>query len=1339
MIHAKIYRPLWLALAVFGLLLAMLMLGLSFGPWAGKTQASSGTPVATLEVPGTFEAEDFNTGVIYDVYFAYDSQGYTPSVNLTANTTYRTDAAHVDIVDYATDGETYVVSSYNVDPPDPEPPAPPIPPQFEFAVNYSREYLKYTVDVEETGWYIMKVRGAHGGTSAGTSISISIDNVQKGYIGPFLPAQSEPPHVPSNAAEYYLRAVKDKDPRPLYLTAGEHVLTIHFNSPGTFLDSITFEATSDPGFGAPFIVTPTSGFEQDEVIIAHLAPNLDTTGTTDVSGDIQDAIDELALMGGGTLFLRAGTYLIETGLEVYENVVLRGEWRNPVQGEKAAGTLLKVTDTTKHAVNLKGINATLRDISIYYPDQGTFAPEFTPTPYPCTIYSNALLVRVHNVTLYNSYEGICFRAGGANGATIDHVYGTFLNKGIELGRSYEFSFLTQVLIDPDIWLEAPSPVVAPNSGQEPYLREYLKNNLYAINIYHNDALNMYDISVNGAQRDIALLQQAEDSNRCPYGAMGEIHARVYEECLHPDVTAEYPNIDQVWQARPYTYVFASGKMPANPTALVNVKDFGAVGDGVTDDVYGIQWALNYAYTEHGGGTVILPPGNYVVSGNLEIPEGVELRGSHDYIHSHSGVDLTVLLAYAGKDTEDDETETAFITLNDNSGIRGFSIYYPEQGFVDPELDEEYVVVDELQDLYPVRPFPYTVRSAGEGTWAQYIEIENGYNGFDFASTASDDFLLSGIWMNVLNKGAAIGADTDGGAVEKAIVSYGNHVAGARWNAPKVYGWQDMHEYVLANTEPINVGNSSNIRIFGFEIYASGYGFRFTKQGEGSGPQNLQIYMPGTDNSLHPSLLAEGGGTINVFGLAGAARYMHPAPGIPYLKSTSTFNGTLNVYESLIWGDTVLTPVNQGGTINVYKKDLMNYSLPVSQGKPAVDPDSSPTTVDGPQRAVDGSNTSKWYAPTTDDKTLEIDLGRVYSIKRWRVLHAGVNGEPQTLNTRNFHLQSSLDGMSWNTVDTVSGNSANVTDRLVSPAQGQYFRLVITQGTHVSEDDFGRIYDFALFAELDVYANSYYESVSPPYKDLPKYAVDYNEGSKWSATDAETSRYWLRVDLGREVEIDRWVVKHAATDGVTSSNYNTSNYYLEVSTDGTKFTTVDSVGSNSSNSTDLTFTPVTARYVRLNVTSGTQLGYDGYARIQEFQVFSTADDNVTEGQPVVANDYYGDEGRPKFAVDDSTDTGWTSHTKETAGEYWLVVDLGQTYKIEKWIVMNEPSYVNTHYALQLSMDGTLYTTVDTVGPSNGSNTTDETLATPTNARFAKLRIIAGGPDGYARVREFRVQD
>lgn len=71
--------------------------------------------------------------------------------------------------------------------------------------------------------------------------------------------------------------------------------------------------------------------------------------------------------------------------------------------------------------------------------------------------------------------------------------------------------------------------------------------------------------------------------------------------------------------------------------IINVKDYGAKGDGSTDDTDAIASALAAA-TVAGGGRVYMPTGTYIVSHMIDIPSRVSLFGA--------GIDATVIQASA---------------------------------------------------------------------------------------------------------------------------------------------------------------------------------------------------------------------------------------------------------------------------------------------------------------------------------------------------------------------------------------------------------------------------------------------------------------------------------------------------------------------------------------------------------------------------------------------------------------------------------------------------------------------------------------------------------------------
>ena len=61
---------------------------------------------------------------------------------------------------------------------------------------------------------------------------------------------------------------------------------------------------------------------------------------------------------------------------------------------------------------------------------------------------------------------------------------------------------------------------------------------------------------------------------------------------------------------------------------VSVKDFGAVGDGITNDTVAFQNAINF--TSSTGQNLFVPAGNYLVTSTLTIPEGTSISGEHNY-------------------------------------------------------------------------------------------------------------------------------------------------------------------------------------------------------------------------------------------------------------------------------------------------------------------------------------------------------------------------------------------------------------------------------------------------------------------------------------------------------------------------------------------------------------------------------------------------------------------------------------------------------------------------------------------------------------------------------------
>jgi endo-beta-N-acetylglucosaminidase D len=151
-------------------------------------------------------------------------------------------------------------------------------------------------------------------------------------------------------------------------------------------------------------------------------------------------------------------------------------------------------------------------------------------------------------------------------------------------------------------------------------------------------------------------------------------------------------------------------------------------------------------------------------------------------------------------------------------------------------------------------------------------------------------------------------------------------------------------------------------------------------------------------------------------------------------------------------------------------------------------------------------------------------------------------------------------------------------------------------------------------------------------------------SKWSSTKTDASAY---LDLGKDMDISRWVVKHANVSGAGEGvDFNTDTFDLQYATDDGQpilnpedsassirimhlnYTKVDEVVGNRQDITDRVLdTPIKARYIKLHVTKSDNCPWHAI-RIYEFELYENGytphavpllDRNVTVKNNVGAKD------------------------------------------------------------------------------------------------------------------------
>jgi len=246
---------------------------------------------------------------------------------------------------------------------------------------------------------------------------------------------------------------------------------------------------------------------------------------------------------------------------------------------------------------------------------------------------------------------------------------------------------------------------------------------------------------------------------------------------------------------------------AGTTDTFPVRDFGAKGDGKTDDTAAFQRALDAA-GEAGGGVVYAVRGNYFFAGHLNVPRAVTLKGIWESVPSHPGLrnqetakptdDGTTFLVTENEGKEDG---APFITLNDNSTLKGVVVYYPQQK------------TDEAPKAYP-----WAVAMRGKNPAVLDVELLNPYNGID--ASHNERHLIRDVHGQPLRRGIFVDAIYDIGRIENVHFN-------PWWSVkPRLFDWQMAHgeAFIFARSDWQYVLNTF---CFG---YQTGYKFIKSKTG-----------------------------------------------------------------------------------------------------------------------------------------------------------------------------------------------------------------------------------------------------------------------------------------------------------------------------------------------------------------------------------------------------------------------------------------------------------------------------------------------------------------------------
>jgi autotransporter-associated beta strand protein len=320
----------------------------------------------------------------------------------------------------------------------------------------------------------------------------------------------------------------------------------------------------------------------------------------------------------------------------------------------------------------------------------------------------------------------------------------------------------------------------------------------------------------------------------------------------------------------------------------------AVGDGVADDTAAIQSALNTAGA-NGGGIVYVPGGAYKLTGTLDVPSGVELRGSFPSRHPASLNDghfkVTMLHPYGGVGTTNGPPA---IALEANSGVVGLSVSY--------ELQSSNILV-----------YPPTIQGRGANVYAYGIQCPNAYWYVDLNTYTCTNHFMYDVDGWSLEYGFTIGNGSCGSIIRcMANSSYWGANAGSASTYPSA-SQPPVQNYVEHNQEWFLLGDCSELMVKNFEIFS--HTFMHCISQNNSGPRITGI-LTMCDAEVECFRFESASNTlVNIVNPEWMVTTRDYSDLTNYgVISTSDFQGKARFFNAPLWGGRDWDYVIQGGDV-----------------------------------------------------------------------------------------------------------------------------------------------------------------------------------------------------------------------------------------------------------------------------------------------------------------------------------------------------------------------------------------------------------------------------------------
>lgn len=339
--------------------------------------------------------------------------------------------------------------------------------------------------------------------------------------------------------------------------------------------------------------------------------------------------------------------------------------------------------------------------------------------------------------------------------------------------------------------------------------------------------------------------------------------------------------------------------------VVMVTEHGA-GPDLDDNTGAFQAALAAA-ERLGGATVYVPAGYYRFRGSLTVPPGVELRGCFDVPH-HTQSGGSVLMPVGG---QGDENGTPFLTLSGKSGLRGLTIWYPEQNLLD------------------LTPYPWAVRSLGPACWLINVTISNAWQGVDFWTHPSESHYISYLGGAFLKRGLFVSKSAGEGWVVDVQMNphYGLRLPSG---LPRPEYARDTFDAIIdqqrGHLEAMVFGRCAREHIYRTFLYAAYDGIAFRDDEGGS---NARILMHGTDTGSRCAVLSACGGEGLDFLLAQLVPLGKYEVGA--IIAEDSFTGRARFFTSQMWAGNCSGQFGGPGSVLIQQLNSISGGMTCTTG------------------------------------------------------------------------------------------------------------------------------------------------------------------------------------------------------------------------------------------------------------------------------------------------------------------------------------------------------------------------------------------------------------------------